>query len=369
MIRVLEIVSELASGGVENLLLNYFTENDVFKDFTIEFLSYSDKGIVKDKLEKQGFTVYSATPKRKSLRKFYKETKNVIEKGNYDIVHVHQNHMSFIPLKIAKKCGVKNRIVHSHNNKIGHESWSKALINQFLRQLCFKYANYYWACGKMAGKWLYGDSCKKEIFIMPNAVSGDKYRLISEERKLAIRKSYGIENKNVIIQVGRLASEKNQLFSIQILKEIIKENKNYDLLFVGDGPDRKTLENEVISEGLSGYCKFLGNISNVAEVYSIANVLLLPSFFEGLPVTIIESQFMGIPSIISNNVTEEVLLTNLVNQLPLDNVSVWKDFILSLDINSVKNEYEKNRSIMNRSLYEIKNARLLLKEKYIAMVR
>lgn len=369
MIKVLEIVSELASGGVENLLLNYFTENDVFKDFTIEFLSYSDKGIVKDKLEKQGFTVYTATPKRKSLRKFYKETKNVIEKGNYDIVHVHQNHMSFIPLKIAKKCGVKNRIVHSHNNKIGHESWSKALINRCLRKLCFIYANNYWACGKRAGEWLYGVNCKKNVFIMPNAVSGNKYRLISEERISAIRESYGIEKKNVIIQVGRLVSEKNQLFSLQILKEIIKENKEYELLFVGDGPDRDLLEKKVIGEGLTDYCKFLGNISNVTEIYSIANVLLLPSLFEGLPVTIIESQFMGIPSIISNNVTEEVLITNLVKQLPLDNVSLWKDLVLSLDINSIKNEYDKNRNIMNSSVYEIQNARLLLKEKYSAMVR
>lgn len=58
--------------------------------------------------------------------------------------------------------------------------------------------------------------------------------------------------------------------------------------------------------------KFTGNIENVEDILQIADGMILPSLFEGVPLVTIEWQISGLPILISDNVSDECICTNLV---------------------------------------------------------
>ena len=114
MIKVLHIVPALDSGGAENLLLNYYSNMDrnIFK---FDFIVFGQKiGTLESEFEKLGSTIYHIPPRKEAFFASLKQMYNVICFNGYDVVHAHQNRMSFVPLFFAKICGIQMRIAHNH---------------------------------------------------------------------------------------------------------------------------------------------------------------------------------------------------------------------------------------------------------------
>jgi glycosyltransferase involved in cell wall biosynthesis len=78
-----------------------------------------------------------------------------------------------------------------------------------------------------------------------------------------------------------------------------------------------------------GSVRFLGVRSDVPALMQAADVFVFPSLFEGLPVTMIEAQAAGLPCVKSATVTDECVVTDLVESLPIDNPKAWTDAILA----------------------------------------
>ena len=262
---------------------------------------------------------------QKKLEKFFKKH------TEYQIVHGHVPNAAAFYLYAAKKAGVPVRILHSHNSQAADLYW-KRIRNWILFQFAIRYANQYMACGEKAAQYLYGkrNFAQKQsffVYFMNNIVDVNRFRYREQVRQ-SVRKAIQAEDKLVVGHVGRFCYQKNQKFLIQIFAELYKKEKNICLLLLGEGEDRKEIEAMIETYHLQSAVKLMGIVSNVEDYMQAMDVFLLPSRYEGVPVSVLEAQAAGLPCVISSQVTKE-LKTEYTSYISLDQtLEEWSDAVL-----------------------------------------
>ena len=328
-IRVLQIIGDVVGGGVEQVILNYYRHidrNEVQFDFILH------NGALKsyvDNIESLGGKVYKITPYKsnpvKTVLEMYK-----IMKGNYQIVHSNMNALSVFPLFAAYLAGVPVRILHNHSTDTKAEPL-RTFVKHLLRPFARLFANEYWACSKLAGEWMYGKQAVADgrVTIINNAIDLKQFAF-DEVKRNKLRKELGLQDCFVIGHVGRFMKQKNHDFLVDIFAEVVKKQDNAKLLLIGDGPLREQIENKVKTLGLDEKVIFTGVRSDVADLYNAMDVFVLPSFYEGLPVVGVEVQANGLPFLCSSNVTREILISDRIELLKLeDGMKTWAEKILA----------------------------------------
>ncbi|MHC5838073.1 glycosyltransferase, partial [Lactococcus lactis] len=137
--------------------------------------------------------------------------------------------MSYPPLLAAKKANIPIRIAHSHNTAIDRDF--KYFLKSYFKLKLPEVANYYCACGKAAGEFLFPG--KKYTYI-PNAIEIDRF-LYDEKVRIKKRAELGIKDEVVIGHIGRMSYQKNHKFLIDIFAEILKSKNDCVLLLIGMG--------------------------------------------------------------------------------------------------------------------------------------
>ncbi|AFA48117.1 glycosyltransferase [Acetobacterium woodii] len=350
-IRILQIVPDMRSGGVENFIMNVYRNIDR-NEIQFDFIEHYSKESFFDKdIENLGGKIYRI-PFRddnklskyvRDLSRFYKEHKE------YQVVHCHWNGMGFIHFLVAKFNGVKIRIGHSHNSTagVGKKGAIKKLFIIPYKYVC----NIRFACSNESGKFLYG---KKDFKFIPNGIDIDRFQYNSFKRE-EIRSKYGIgEHSLVIGNVGRLNVQKNQKFLIDVFEKVRRVNENSFLLIMGSGELFDELNDYIKGEDLSDYVIFAGVHPNVEDFYSAMDVFCLPSLFEGLPLTAVESQASGLMTVLSDNISRQVEVTKNVIYLSNKNSDTWVDYIISnTDTFEKVDRLSANKDMLN-SLYDTK---------------
>ncbi len=325
------MLSSLGGGGVQKMLYNYYTHmnRDIIQ---FDFIVHGEKvGMFEEKFREMGSKIYHVKPKKEGLFQNLCQLRKIIySKPKYDVVHCHQNLISFIPLYFAKKAGINVRIAHSHTTFSANELGGRIKDSVF-RFLLINNANKFVACGVDAAKCLYGKkiSINGEVSIIHNAVDESLYRynpLIREE----VRRELYLEDKYVIGHVGRFSEEKNHKFILQIFEEVYHLNKNAVLLLIGDGELEHKIKQLACSLEANNNILFLGLRNDVARLYQAMDVFLLPSHHEGFPVALVEAQVAGLKCFVSTTVPQETNIAALVEYIDLkDGPKVWADKILN----------------------------------------
>ncbi|WP_271400416.1 glycosyltransferase family 1 protein [Salinicoccus roseus] len=331
MIRVLHVVSALGSGGVENLLYNYYKHIDT-NQITFDFIVHSENiGVKEREFMSLGSSVYHVVPKRINPIRNARKIKEIIKNGGYDIVHAHQDYMSFIPLLYAKKYGVHTRISHSHLAHINNSGSLNNLLVSMFKIINKHYATDYFACSVDASLELFG---KKEVdlgkpIVMKNAIDVEQYTF-SESKREQIRKELGVEEKFVIGNIGRFTYQKNHTFIIDIFSKVYKKNENSVLLLIGEGEGKQKIERKVKELGLEKAVRFLGVRSDIPDLMQAMDVFLFPSNFEGLGIVLIEAQASGLQCIASKKVIpKETNITDFIEYISLEESSEnWANAVL-----------------------------------------
>ena len=132
----------------------------------------------------------------------------------------------------------------------------------------------------------------------------------------------------VLGHVGNFNAQKNQVFLLDVLDQLLKVERNLKLYLMGDGTTRKSIMQIANDRGLSQYIVFTGSIQNVPDMLQAMDLMLLPSLHEGLPLVAVEWQMMGLPCILSDKITKECMFTDTVRFLPIDSAENWKNAIL-----------------------------------------
>ncbi len=304
-IRILQITGGMNMGGIENFIMNIYRNIDrniVQFDFLIH---QEEKQIFEDEIISLGGEVFRIPAfgkvghfrYLKGLREFF------LSHQEYRVVHSHYNTISGIILREAKKCGIKVKIAHSHTSypkyrfiESIYKNYSKSLINKNTEER--------YACSQKAGEWLYGKNSNFEV--INNGIDPKEYKFNEEIRK-NIRDELEIKDENILIgHVGRFSPEKNHEFIIEIFKELYSKNKNYRLVLIGTGNTEEKIKEKVKSLNLQEVVKFLGVRKDVKNLLQGFDIFILPSIFEGLPVTLVEAQGAGLKCFISDTITKEI---------------------------------------------------------------
>lgn len=328
-IRVAQILGKMWAGGVEMVVFNYYRAMDKSK---IQFDFYYDADSTVEppqELINMGARFYQIPPYQeifsyiKTLRKYFKE-------NQYDIVHSHINTLSVFPLFVAWTCGIPIRIVHNHSVPGGNEI-KRNLLKYFLRLFAKVFSTDYFACSEKAGRWMFGskDFENGKVTIIKNATEFERFKA-SEEEIEELRYKLGVNGKLVVGHVGRFTFAKNHDFLLDVFKEILKKHDDAILLLVGDGELRELVCEGIRKRELENKVVLAGQVSNPELYYHLANVIVIPSIFEGLSLATVESQIVGVPVVASKAIPEEAIISDGVVRLELENKEEWMNIILKV---------------------------------------
>ncbi len=337
-IRVLHFIPGFLYGGIESLFMMW---NDKVDHSRIEFellLRTKEQDIaLLDEYSEKGGTYHRLTPFSpkqllkyiKSVRSFFKE-----HRGYYDIMHAHGGD-PFV-FYYAKRYGVKKIIYHSHTTSEGQSGYQ--LVKKIFRKYYEGFITQRVACSDLAAMWLFGD--REDVVVIPNSVDLAKFRF-NELTRNQYRNDLNLDGKKIVISVGRLTYPKNYPAIFSVFEKLSQKRKDVVLLIVGDGPDKELIDTLIETKNLKDRVMMLGRRGDVPNLLQAADLFLMPSHFEGLPVTIVESQASGLPALLSDVITKQVQITDLVDYLSLnDSVDIWNDKITEiLDKNQNRAEY------------------------------
>ena len=323
--RILHVVTYMGRGGLETMIMNYYRHIDRSK-VQFDFLVHRDfRADYDDEIESMGGRIYRS-PRLVPWSKSYLKTLEHFFRVHpeYKIIHVHQDCLSSVILKVAKKCGIPVRIAHSHNSN--QDKNLKYILKLFYKQFIPTYATQLFACGEEAGQWMFNGA---PFRVVNNAIDTEQYAYDSQ-RDCEIRNVLQISQDAFVVgHVGRFNSVKNHSFLLDVFAEVNRHNENSVLLLVGDGDLRREMEQKAKSLGIANRVIFTGIRSDVPDLMQVMDCFAFPSLYEGIPVTLIEAQAAGLPCIISDGVPMECAKTNLVQCVPLsEGVNAWTEAIL-----------------------------------------
>ena len=338
MIRGLYVLTDIKLQGVTSFVMNYyrcFDHKKINIDFAIhEPIDEQDIALV-DEVLSNGSRIFEfprLTSKAILGGEYKKAWETFFEKEHgYDFIHSHLPNAAMVYLKSAKKAGIRLRIQHSHNTS-GGTNITKKTRNYVMKRSANKHATHYFACSKLAGKYLFGNRAVRDgdVIIIPNCININRF-LFSLSTRQSTREALCLENSFVIGHVGRITPQKNQEFLIDIFSELYKIDDNAVLLLIGEGEDEVKTRQKAAKLGLESTVRFLGVRSDIPELMQAMDVFLFPSRFEGLGIVLIEAQAAGLPAIASDVVPQEVAVTDLISYMPLkEPAKAWAKAALAL---------------------------------------
>ncbi|MGX8833546.1 glycosyltransferase [Amedibacillus sp. YH-ame6] len=362
MIRILHVVSILNTGGMENYIMNLYRNIDrniIQFDFLVH---HTNIGFFEDEIKTLGGNVFHMSVlDDKNILKYKKNLKCFFEEHKeYKIVHGHLSSLAYFYLGAAKKAEVPYRISHSHG--AGFLKSPKGYVKYLLFRFAKVNANFRFACSTEAGNYLF----KKEDFeFIPNAVDSKRFEFDLNKR-IEMRSELNVSNNFVIGHVGRFNLEKNHMFLLELLKKILNVLPNTKLLLLGEGE----LKNEIICRihhlQLENYVILAGVHKDCENYYQAMDVFVLPSLFEGLPLTGIEAQYNGLTCLFSDAITKDTIISDLVSFLAISdsNRDAWVTELVEIASNGMI----RTNAVITTDDFDITIAAKKMSDRYFKML-
>ena len=348
------------SNGVASYAMNYYRKLNG-PDTQFDFLIISDVGSpYYSEIKKNGNKVFFMPSYKKEPFKIIPYLKHLFTDNKYDVVHCNVMNSGSLILRIAKTHKVPIRILHSHATQTGDKKW-KEHRNKFFCTVSLKNANTYFSCLHLAGDYLFG---KDNYYLIPNAIDVNRYSYDQKKRTL-LRNEEHCGKKLIVTTVGRFTRQKNPMFIVDIVYELSKMGIEFAFWWFGNGELEHEVHKYASEKGVDKYIKFWGANSKVMNYYSAADVFILPSLYEGLPVVGIEAQVAALPVLLADTITTETQISDSVRFLPITDAKLWAENIAEL------RNYD--RETITRSLnlldYKIENQAKKLKNLYLELLK
>lgn len=309
--RVLHIMSGFG-GGISSFIYNkavaLVKEKIIFDVVTYD--QCSERFI--EAIQATGGNVYTLiNPKKEGWKSFIHSFESIFQHYDYDVVHCHINGYRVLPYYIIAKKYVNRFYIHAHDSRA---LYSRAIINKlqrlFNQRINCQLSDAYLGCGNLAIQSVFGAVEKTKQMVVPNSIAIERF-LIDEEqlmqKKSELRARYQILDNQIIVgQIGRLKAVKNIEFTLDLAKKSEDQQQKLQFFIVGSGELEAKLKDSAKEKRIDKRVTFLGRIDPIESIMPMFDVLLLPSFYEGLPTVAVEAQAMGIPILMNQSITKEV---------------------------------------------------------------
>lgn len=342
MLKIIHFIPGLTMGGAETLVKDYALGLDKSK-FDVTVLCSIKWGAPYEKLlQEAGIrTVYiNDYTKRKPKNLFEKFiiqqkrfhfVKKFFETENPDVIHVHLGLLQYI--KFSKpKCKIFYT-VHNEPSWV----WDKNKREENAAKWLLKNCNFTFITLHEEMKREVDERFNvKNSLILNNGINFERFNI--EVDKSLFRQKLNISEKAFVVgHVGRFINQKNHSFLVDIFAEIKKQNPAAFLLMIGDGELKNQISQKLDTLGFEKDYLILSNRTDIPKLMKIMDVFVFPSNFEGLPVVLIETQLSKLKSIVSENVTKSVVVSNLIKYKSLsDTAKSWADTVLNFQVPQVE---------------------------------
>lgn len=345
-IKVLHFFGKMDRGGAETFIMNVY-RNVNRESVKFEFVVVNgEKGNYDDEIKQLGGKIHVLPSPKLGLQRYKKELVSLLLREKYDVVHSHVHYFSGVNLKIARKCGVRIRIAHSHTSNMNKRfSLRRTIYEKYMKLLIDRNANHLLGCSKEALDDLFLNSDNR-VEIVNNGIEIEEFmkkRLSKEE----YRKLIGLpEGAFVIGHIGGFRPEKNHTQLIRMFHYLSKKYENAHLVLVGDGILRNKIEEKVSELSLEHKVHILGVRSDITDILRSFDVFVFPSLYEGLGIAVIEAQVSGLKCVVSDKVPQEVDITGNVSFLSLNSdFKEWEESIMNCDARPIDDKRIKKYDI------------------------
>lgn len=326
--------SGLGMGGITIHMLNYIRalkQKDYKGLFTIVVTGIRDEHMLKQFADLGCILEYFPDRKRQLL-KYTASLKSLINKQQFDVIHVHGNSSTMaLELLLGKIGGIPVRISHCHNSKCEHAGLHKLIYPLFESSYTRAVA-----CSKLAGDWIFGSG---NYVVLSNAIDLQQFQYSTEIRKKYRELLKITEDTLLVGHVGNFNEQKNHEFLISVFHEILKQRKA-TLILIGDGLLQENVKKLVRDLQINDNVFFLGLRDDVNCWMQAMDVFVFPSRWEGLGMVAIEAQATGLPVLASTEVPREACLTPYMKFASLEqNAQFWANSVLEIS------EINKNRNV------------------------
>lgn len=322
--RILLVSCEgMGRGGVQTVMMNIV--RNFSREYTFDALLFtSEKRYYEDEFLSYGGNIYRVPNYEgsSSLRKradyyirglhIYREVKKLLGKTNYYAIHCHNRFEAGILLRAAHKKNVLIRVVHEHVITSPYNI-ATGVLNRFYMRLIKKHATSFLGCSEETCRSFYGEDVDWQVVCNPYNEKDYKFSELKDD---------GVFH---ITQVGSYNANKNQLFSLAVLDEIVKKQPNSHLHFVGFGEYLQILKDEVQRLGLEKHVSFYPHDHDVFSLLQMSSASLFPSKKEGFGIVAVEAQAVGVKCFASDTVPQLTQCGGCV-YFPLENgAAYWAD--------------------------------------------
>lgn len=303
-VTVMQLVLNLEIGGMEKLLYDLVEKMD--KQLVSSTICCLDNklGYFGEELRRLGYPVYTLQRKPGIDWTLIRELMAVIQQENVDVIHAQQ----YSPFFYAAMTSLYSKLPRSkpfpklmytvHGIAYPHQKRMKRmvanpLLNRFVQEIITISND---TKSKLA---MYENFPIQRIRVIYNGI--DFNRFSQKIDPAAKKQSLGVSSDcKVIGVVARLDPIKNHAMLLRAFQKIMQKMPETELFIVGNGPEEKPLKALAQSLNIMEKTHFLGMRNDVSELLHIFNVSVLPSFSEGMSVTLLEAMGAGVPVVATN---------------------------------------------------------------------
>lgn len=344
------------AGGAETFLMKMYRAIDK-SEYQMDFcVNVKEKNFYEDEILSLGGRMFRIPAKSQDLKEYKRQLTEIVRNEGYEyVLRITSNCMGFMDLKVAKKAGA--RVCSARSSNASDGGGIKSFVAHRLGRIMYsKYVDVKIAPSDLAAKYTFGKRAYEagNVHILHNAVDLNVFCFDAEARK-NIRKELSIaDGVKVIGHVGRFSTQKNHSFLLDVFANIRKKDENTVLVLVGVGELMDDVKAKIHELGLDGAVILTGVRNDVPKLLSAFDAFVFPSFYEGMPNTVIEAQATGLPCVIADTITREANITGLVEYLPLGDAELWA----SRSLLALEGERRNTRDDFVKNKYDVESAAL-----------
>jgi glycosyltransferase involved in cell wall biosynthesis len=266
------------------------------ESFRTVFVCLDRLGSLGESLQRNGYRVEVLSRKSGFDDRCARRLARFCRKQNVSLIHAHQ-YAPFFYSAVGRSLLHPTPILFTEHGRDypDYRRWKRVLVNRFVLRRRDRVV----AVGECVRKALieYEGISERRVDVVYNGVELERFDHQQTKRD-EVRRELGVEaGETVVMQVARLNRLKDQPTALRAMALLVRKHPRTRLILVGDGEDRMAIERLVKELRLAGHVRLLGTCSHVSRLLQGADLLMLSSISEGIPLTLIEAMATGLPCV------------------------------------------------------------------------
>ena len=288
--KILQVIPYFCFGGAETMCENLtYALLKLGHDVTVVSL-YDEQTPIARRMEAAGVRLLYLDKKLGLDLSMVPKLMKILHQEKPDVVHTHLDVIKYA-VAAAKLCGIR-RCIHTVHN-VAHEE-AEGRLQKIINTVYFKLG---WSVPVALSP-----EVRKTILSF-YGLKEDHVPMIYNGVDLGNccpKEDYRLAEPACLLHIGRFNHQKNHRGLLEAFVQVLKEYPDCSLNLIGDGELLEEIQQYANTLGIQDKIHFLGNQTNVYPFLREADLFLLPSKFEGMPMTIIEAMGTGLPIVASN---------------------------------------------------------------------